>query len=661
MKNSRTIRTIISFVFITAMLLNGLSAAAISSDRTLSKYTPHVSDDVLDGYSWGDITTMGTTGFNYALLTPYNNTEIYFGFDSRMSGKDSYYNALFDISAGWRIKIPYIEFSNREMYLQTGREGYKYQISSKPVDNENSDIKQYTINDYPGSYSLTQRYIDGESLYLLEKPYGNQEYYSLDGKIIKTVDPFSNTTEYFYEDGVISEIVYPDKSSVYFEREDYTFSVKYKKDSEIKTLAMLYLEDYSENVKVVSSIEDSNGDKAKIEYIVLKNSDCLLVSSYTVDTAYDDKFTCTFKYEADSPRAESLTTLYDVDGSAKTKQYYYGSDGRMSKMVYSDNLVEVYTYSQSEDGSLTVEEVQTSDGEQYISSKTLNIYGQVTHYSFYDGKLELRYDENNSLVAEIEDEVRPFTHTYTKQGLIKATSFPTGEKTTYEYYSDGTIKKKTTNAKEIYYSQNGRIEKEIIDGQTYIYDVNNKPDDTASLMVVGVKSYDIDSQVYATNFTYYYSNTYNCYAYAINKYDSSCGPGDFCGNSGVTPASTYDAKLLVFQDLQNKFANKTIADSSVGAAISASSWKIVLATKSGDASNYHFMKEEYDTSTKPTIWRFKFADYGPVMQLMPNKYPSSATGYTGISWDTYYAPYGDYVVQTSSYYNSSARYYIKIS
>ena len=202
MKKSRTMRTVLSLVFIAAMLFNGLSVFAVSADQKLSNANRHISEDAFIGLEGREITTLGTAGVNYTIVTPDRalEKEIYIGFDPRMTGKDSFYNSLYDIGEGWRIKIPYIEVSKGMSYLHPGRDGYKLEINSSP------NAKQYAISNYPGSYTLSQRSINGEEMYLWEKPYGHQEYFSLDGKITKIIDTFGKTTQFFYKDGAVYEI-----------------------------------------------------------------------------------------------------------------------------------------------------------------------------------------------------------------------------------------------------------------------------------------------------------------------------------------------------------------------------------------------------------------------------------------------------------------------
>jgi len=640
MKKSRTLRTVLSLVFVAAMLFNGLSVAAVSDDPKFSNTNRHISEDAFTGLEGREITTLGTAGINYTIVTPDRalEKEIYIGFDPRMTDKDSYYNSLYDIGAGWSIKIPYIEFSEDGSFLHPGRDGYKLEINGNP------DEKQYIISNYPGSYTFSWSSINGEELYSWEKPYSHQEYFSLDGKIVKIIDTFGKTTEYFYKDDAVYEIAYPDGSAVCFEREDSVVYVKYRMDDEIETIATLYLKNYSENVKVLSSIESSYGNNIQFEYEELTASDCLLLASYAIDDRSYGKYSRLYKYEADSYRLEELTTIYE-DESSMTQEYYYNSDGRLERNVNSDMPDFIYKYALGEEESLSVETTQISIDGNDVSSRTLNKYAQLTHYSSSSSNLELKYDKNNSVVEEKENELI-VTHTYTEKGLPQTASFSTGEKIAYEYYSDGSMKKKTTDTREIYYAQNGRIEKEIIDGQAYVYSVGDKSGDTVSLMAV-TKAYDIDSQVFATNYVYEYNlNQYgfNCYTFALKRTHEINNPG-YKSNSGVSKANiTLSAiKTCVLSDAAA--LGKTTYSTTNNASIPGNQWKIALRVK--PANDFHFMRHVPSDSSS---WRFKAGGMGPVMELQPNKSANN------ITWDTYKISNGDFIVDASTFYTSGIEY-----
>ena len=112
---------ILLFLFMNA---NVYSASTENNEKkALNKQ--HISDDVFDGYEGLETTRLGTTGFNYAFLTPDKNKEILIGFNPNLTQENSYVNSFYQMGTGWQVKLPFLDTANNILH-QT--DGYKYTI-----------------------------------------------------------------------------------------------------------------------------------------------------------------------------------------------------------------------------------------------------------------------------------------------------------------------------------------------------------------------------------------------------------------------------------------------------------------------------------------------------------------------------------------------------
>lgn len=64
---------------------------------------------------------------------------------------------------------------------------------------------------------------------------------------------------------------------------------------------------------------------------------------------------------------------------------------------------------------------------------------------------------------EIENDLN-INYSYSAQGLVETASFSDENKIDFSDYSDGSIKQKTTNTQETYYTSSGQLEKVVIGG-----------------------------------------------------------------------------------------------------------------------------------------------------------------------------------------------------
>ncbi|NLV22041.1 MAG: hypothetical protein GXY49_08660 [Syntrophomonadaceae bacterium] len=220
----------------------------------------------------------------------------------------------------------------------------------------------------------------------------------------------------------------------------------------------------------------------------------------------------------------------------------------------------------------------------------------------------------------------------------------------FSYYSDGSLKQKTTNTQKTYYTPSGLLEKTVINGTTFI---NSSDDATKNSNSINIMSsggvsvlYNINNSVGVTDYCTYYGLTqsgFNCYTHAIAKRSEVRNPGYYSGRS-LNLYSLSGIKLNVEKDQES--LGRRIYDTTVGASISGHSWKIVLRINPGN--DYHFMI----CSSNNSAWQFKAGIGGPVMRVL--------NGYTpdDITWDIYVlnSSTNKYEVYSSSYYTSAMKY-----
>lgn len=619
-------RTIISIICVFTILLGGATALAIPAPQVPLTQIRHVTDDIFDGYAGLETTTLGKVGFNYALRTP-GGEDILLGINPNMATDNSYYNSVYNIGTGWEIKIPYIDFAKEKTYLHNP-DGYKYLIANK------GNSADYVIADYPITHTLSKCVQNGEDVYLLEEGYGEQKFFSADGNIIKSIDTLGNPTDYLYDNGIISEIVYSSGSSVLFERENTAITVQYSDNKDTSSFAMLYLESDPAYGYTLSAIQCTNGDSVSFEYNWLDYSPNLLLSAYTIENKYDRSI----NYEIVSEkglgsyyRIESSLTAYE-DGATDVKQYFYNSQGRIEQFIDGDIAETEYSYSQSNDGSITVSTAENYSDDLSISSKTINKYGQITDYAADGVALKLEYNENNKVSEEVENNLT-VKHTYTEQGLTEASISSDGSEVRYHYDSDGALESKTTNAGTIFYTPS---EQSVDDNNT---------SNSNGLASTGVQLQYFplgDDNVRLTNWASYYGfseTSFNCYAFASGLPYGHYNPGYF---SGMPYSGTLaGTKLNVEQDQQS--LGRSIYDTTLAASVSGHSWKIALKVRTN--VDFHFMSY----SVADAAWQFKAGQSGPVMRMI---YYTPTT----IDWNKYALIMGMYEVTDYNFYNSEIRY-----
>lgn len=296
---------------------------------------------------------------------------------------------------------------------------------------------------------------------------------------------------------------------------------------------------------------------------------------------------------------------------------------------------ETYNYIQGKDDSLIINTEKKYGGNISSTSETINKLGQTIKYVDGENILELKYNTNNKIVEEKENN-KNIIYTYTKQGNILQKKFSNGDIIKYDYYKDGTLKKIDSNIEEIDNVLLGNI-KDLNQNKTMLLSAKS-----------GVKIlYNINNNVGVTNFHTYYGLTqsgFNCYTFAIGKYKELRNPGYYSGRS-LNLSSLSGIKLNVEKDI--KKLGKSIYDSTVGASIPGHSWKIALRIKSG--VDYHFMKI---SNVSGAAWQQKSGKGGPVLQFRGGRTPSNT------SWDMYkYNKIKDkYVVYQTGFYDSAIKY-----
>lgn len=520
-------------------------------------------------------------------------------------------------------------------------DGYNYKFTI--------DENKYSIVNYPGIASLDTEMIDDKEFYCFEIADGSKEYFLSNGKIVKSIDAFKNVTEYQYDDGVISKIIFPDKTSVNFVRiqDDKGVSVllKYDDNVDVSTFATINLITDSKKNLMLDSVKYAGSN---ISFDYCGRNDTILLSSY----ADENKYTNFIQYDEKMGRIKSSVKTY-TDGTVINRSYFYDSDGMVCRLVDDDFAEEKYTYTRNGNGSITVNTTKTIQGKVYSNKETLNKYGQMTEFVQNGISLKLKYNEFNAVSEEKEDNLT-INYSYTPQGKVSSADFSDGNRIDYNYYSDGKLQKVITNNRQIYYTQQGKIEKVKEGNDTFniiSQDQVNIIDDVPPMRATSSISvlYNINSNVGVTNYHTYYNlnqSGFNCYSFAIGKYDRSYNPGYF-SNRNINLNSLSGIKYNVEQD--QKSLGRSIYDSTVNGNISYHSWKIALRIRPG--ADYHFM-ERSNTADSP--WRFKAGVGGPVMQLLNGKTPDN------ITWDIYSKPLlsSKYKVHTSGYYNSSISYMI---
>lgn len=627
---SKKFRTLISMVcFGMAILFSvNASAASLSISDIAVLNQKHITEEVFDGYEGLETTLSGKVGFNYDLVTPDGNHVVLIGFNPYMTKSDSYYNSVYKIGTGWQIKLPYLDINAARLYQADGY-SYSYLVGRN----------LYSLVNYPGTAQLSKIVIGDIVGYCFVRADGSKDYFSNDGRILKTIDAFENITEYSYLNGVLSKITYPDNSSVHLIRTQASVELKYNNNTETVTFATVNFATSPDNVLVLESIDY---DKGNLSFKYSEIGKTLVLSTYTIE----NKHSRSIQYDATAKRIQSSMTTY-ADGSSISKQYYYDAQGRVSRYVDGDFAEEQYEYTLNRNGDLIIDTTKSCQGTTSVDTKTFNSCGQFTKYVQNGTTLELEYNEYNAVSEEKEGNLT-INYSFTPQGKVSLADFSNGEQIAYNYYSDGQLEKVETNNQQTYYSRSGNIEK-ITNTNKVLFDVN-QPATFSSPTTRSIGSnisvlYNINSYVGVTNFHTYYGlsqSGFNCYSYAIGKHDRSYNPGNLSGRT-LNLSSFSGIKANVEADQRS--LSRGIYDCAVNADIPGHCWEIALRIRSGQ--DYHFMQKSRDRS-----WGFKAGVGGPVMEVLSNRTPND------ITWDTYNKPLfsSQYKVQTSAFYNSQISY-----
>lgn len=497
----------------------------------------------------------------------------------------------------------------------------------------------YSLVNYPGTAQLTKIVVGAVEEYCFERADGSKDYFSNDGRIIKSIDAFENIIEYSYVNGILSKITYPDNSSISLIRTQTSVELKYDDTTEKVTLATMSLEAISDNVLILKSIDYEKGN---LSFNYSQRDNNLVLTSYSME----NKHNRSIQYDATADRIQSSVTIYP-DGSSISKQYYYDAQGRINRYIDGDFAEEQYEYTLDRNGNFIIDTTKLCQGTTSVDKKTFNSCGQFTKYVQNGTTLELEYNEYNAVSEEKENNLT-INYSFTPEGKVSLADFSNGEQIAYNYYSDGQLQKVATNNQEIYYSNSGNIEK-VTSTNKILFDVN-QPAPFSSSTTRGIESdvsvlYNINSYVGVTNFHKFYGlsqSGFNCYSYACGKYDRSYNPGHFSGKS-LNLNSFSGIKANVEADQRS--LGRGIYDCAVNAEIPGHCWEIALRIRSG--SDYHFMQKDRGQS-----WGFKAGIGGPVMEVLSNRNPNN------ITWDTYNKPLfsSQYKVLNSAYYNSEISY-----
>lgn len=621
MKNN-ILKIMVSILLILSM---GANVSAASIEKIIVKELSHISEEVFDGYDGIETTVSGKVGYNYALNVPGKNHSILFGFTP--NNESSY-----KIATGWNLKLAYISMNNDEGSYHS-KNGFEYSIAK---NNGSFQIINFVSNHILVSNSKD----DG---YMLEKSYGEKEYFSKDGLLTKSIDELGNSTEYLYTpEGKIYQIIYSDGSSLLFNRSGQNIDINYENGDSSETIATLTVDTSSSMLEKLIEICDSEGTR-NFDY-TLKDKSLLL----SFCSNKNNKKTITYEnsrvYKFAIPRIKTLTTVYD-DGSTEYRHYNYNNSNRIEKIIDGDFAEITYTYEIDSNGNMIKDTIKTVKNNTTFTSETINKSGQTTKYIKDGTKLELKYSNFDKVVEEIENG-EAIKYSYTEQGKVSKIKYANNDEIKYDYYPNGTIKEISTDVEELKFTPEGTLTNQVLGDLPDVNTSAQKSMTLASSSGIYV-IYNIDSNSGVTNFHTYYGLTldkFNCYGFAIARYSDRINPG-YYSNRAYTSSSLSAIKLNVEKDQES--LGRYIYDSSVSASIPAHSWKIALRHRvNGD---YHFMSIS-NTSGAP--WRHK-PGIGDVIELLNGKTPSS------ITWDAYaYNYWGELVVATAGYYNSAIHYMI---
>lgn len=179
----------------------------------------HIADDIFDGYDGVEINTLGKVGYNHAFEIQEIKSDLILEYNQNIASDLTNTEEIFGLGRGWKIKIPYVEINDSNMYY-CSEEGYRYLI-------EEND-KGYDLVNYPGEHSFAIDVINDAECYILNLPYGEQKFFSEEGKILIDKDAYGNEIQYKYDSQGISSIVYPNGTTIIFERSNNSIKLKTK-------------------------------------------------------------------------------------------------------------------------------------------------------------------------------------------------------------------------------------------------------------------------------------------------------------------------------------------------------------------------------------------------------------------------------------------------
>lgn len=610
---------VLSTILACTLALSSFSVFAAGTDNIITiQSIQHPYLQSFNGYDGIEVTAMGDVGYNYAIKLP-NDEVLKFGFNPNNISNNYVADDAYAIAAGWQIKLPFIDAKNKIFAEQNG---YLYNISNS-----------FEILNYPEAHTLatpTKSNLEFE----LSKSYGAEDVYNIGGQLVSSIDPLGKVTSYVYDD-TLEKIYYNDGSTIEFVKNDNAIEVVYVTDDHSVTVATFVIEDNQYGVSELKQIIPENGDVISFEYMSDENS--VELDSYIVENEYEREI---FFDNSSSPKKiSSLKTTYFDDNSVITKEYTYAPNGTISK-IESDDAEELYEYSVSFSGDLTINTTKTYLNETTVNTKVINNKCQTTKYAYPGTVLTLIYSDDNRIVKEIENG-EEYEFTYTPQGKVNSAELPDGEILTYFYDNDG-------KEISIISSVNGVIKNNVNANLANTMEDEGVIPRSSSASVL----YNINNYVGVTNFHTLYGldqEGFNCYTYSIGKTNDLVNPGYYYGDYSLNETNVTLSKTKLLTEYDQEALGRSIYDSTVSASHNSHAWKIALRVC--PYVDYHFMKKSYGTST---AWEFKAGWPGPVMRVLNGYNP------TQISWDTYQrsSSTGRYVVQYSGVYTSAINYMI---
>ena len=229
-----------------AFLMTAGSAYAIDTPQ-------HISDNILNGFQGIETTNFGELGYNYAITTPDFERDLIFGFSPDMASPNSRYTEIFGLGDGWGLKIPFLEQVNGQWILHEDR-GLEYPAQYQ----EETDT--FEILHYPSEYTFSRQ---DEDTYLLEKGYGEQISFAVDGRVLQTTDALGNITVYEYDKaGQLSRMIFSDGTEVRWDRTSDEMILTYlKPDAQTEVLAVFVLARTADGRSILAEIRSEFAEK----------------------------------------------------------------------------------------------------------------------------------------------------------------------------------------------------------------------------------------------------------------------------------------------------------------------------------------------------------------------------------------------------------------